>query len=59
MKKALSTILVLSLLFGCFGTLAEDLEIQVIDPNKGNYDPLSLDNCQLGKKYTIDGYADI
>lgn len=57
MKKILSMLLVLSMLLGCSAAMAEDLGVQVIGGPDSDTTPMSLDDIQLGKTYTVDGYA--
>ncbi len=59
MKKILSILLVLSLLFGCTIAMAEDLGVQVIGGNNGVVETLSLDDMKLGESYKISGYATV
>lgn len=59
MKKILSMLLVLSMLLTASAALAEDLGVQVIGGNNTNTIAMSLDDMQLGKTYSIDGYAKV
>lgn len=59
MKKIFTMLLVLSMLLGCSVAMAEDLGVQVIGGPDSASTPMSLDDMQLGKSYTIDGYAKI
>ena len=58
MKKILSMLLVLSMLFGCSVAMAE-MGVQVIGGPDVDIEPVSLDDVKLNASVSIDGYADI
>lgn len=57
MKKVLSFVLLAVLLASLTVAHAEDLDVQMIGGDTFATTPMSLDDIQLGKTYTVDGYA--
>lgn len=58
MKKILSALLVLTLLFGCSGALAE-MGVQVIGGSQAETEPVSLDDLKLEESAQVDGWGTI
>ena len=57
MKRLLSIVLMIMLFASLSLANAEDLGVQVIGGPDAESVPMTLDDLQLGQKYTIDGYA--
>ena len=57
MKKLISLIIVLTMLLAFPTAFADDLGVQIIGGDMAEAEPMSLEDIQLGKTYTIDGYA--
>ena len=59
MKKILSMLLVLSMLFGCSVAMAEDLGVQIIGGNDAAMESMNLEDVKLETTYEIPGFAKI
>ena len=59
MKRILSMLLVLTMLFGCSAAMAADLGVQVIGGSDAETGPASLDNLQLEATVEVPGWGDI
>ena len=59
MKRITVLVLVLTIMMSMNSAFAGDLGVQVIGGDSAAMDVVSLDDMQLGERYTIDGYATV